>query len=149
MMISTKGRYLLRVMLDLAERQADRLVPMKEIAEHQGLSLKYLERIMPVLTKHGLVEGTHGKGGGYRLTRTPEQYSVGEILRLAEGEHIASMCCWGVGIIAILVTGIVLNRPLLIVAAMWLLLIGHAWRNHTMMAYVERKVFDSIPRNGC
>ena len=64
-------------------------------------------------------------------------------------EHIASMCCWGVGIIAILVTGIALNRPLLMVAAMCLLLIGHAWRNNMMMAYVERKVFDSIQRNGC
>ena len=92
MMISTKGRYLLRVMLDLAERQADHYVPMKEIADHQGLSLKYLERIMPVLTKHGLVEGIHGKGGGYHLTRTPDQYSVGEILRLAEGE-LAPIAC--------------------------------------------------------
>lgn len=92
MMISTKGRYLLRVMLDLAERHADHYVPMKEIAEHQGLSLKYLERIMPVLTKHGLVEGIHGKGGGYRLTRRADQYSVGEILRLAEGE-LAPISC--------------------------------------------------------
>lgn len=92
MMISTKGRYLLRVMLDLAERNADHYVPMKEIAEHQGLSLKYLERIMPVLTKHGLVEGIHGKGGGYRLTRPNNQYSVGEILRLAEGE-LAPIAC--------------------------------------------------------
>ena len=92
MMISTKGRYLLRVMLDLAERNTDHYVPMKEIAEHQGLSLKYLERIMPVLTKHGLVEGIHGKGGGYHLTRTPDQYSVGEILRLAEGE-LAPVTC--------------------------------------------------------
>ncbi|MBR5280347.1 MAG: Rrf2 family transcriptional regulator [Clostridia bacterium] len=92
MMISTKGRYLLRVMLDLAERNADHYVPMKEIAEHQGLSLKYLERIMPVLTKHGLVEGIHGKGGGYRLTRPTNQYSVGEILRLAEGE-LAPIAC--------------------------------------------------------
>ena len=92
MMISTKGRYLLRVMLDLAERNADHYVPMKEIAEHQDLSLKYLERIMPVLTKHGLVEGIHGKGGGYRLTRPNDQYSVGEILRLAEGE-LAPIAC--------------------------------------------------------
>lgn len=92
MMISTKGRYLLRVMLDLAERHADHYVPMKAIAEHQGLSLKYLERIMPVLTKHGLVEGIHGKGGGYRLTRPNDQYSVGEILRLAEGE-LAPIAC--------------------------------------------------------
>ena len=92
MMISTKGRYLLRVMLDLAQRHADHYVPMKEIAEHQGLSLKYLERIMPVLTKHDLVEGIHGKGGGYRLTRPNDQYSVGEILRLAEGE-LAPIAC--------------------------------------------------------
>ncbi len=86
MMISTKGRYLLRVMLDLAARHTDTLVPMKEIAEEQDLSLKYIEKIMPVLVKNHLVEGIHGKGGGYRLTRQPEAYTVGEILRLAEGE---------------------------------------------------------------
>lgn len=85
MMISTRGRYALRVMLDLAESSDGCYVPMKEIAERQGLSLKYLERIVPVLTKNGFIEGVQGKGGGYRLTRPTAEYRVGDILRLTEG----------------------------------------------------------------
>ena len=85
MMISTRGRYALRVMLDLAERTDGHYTPMKDVAERQGLSLKYLERILPVLTKNGMVEGIQGKGGGYRLTKSLEEYRVGEILRLTEG----------------------------------------------------------------
>lgn len=85
-MISTRGRYALRVMIDLAEHSdATQFLPMKEVAARQGISLKYLEQIMPVLTKNKLVEAVHGKGGGYRLTRKPEEYRVGEILRLTEG----------------------------------------------------------------
>ena len=91
-MITTRGRYALRVMLDLAEHAGDGYIPMKEVAERQGISLKYLERIMPSLSKNKLVEGVHGKGGGYRLSRTPQEYSVGEILRLAEGE-LAPVAC--------------------------------------------------------
>lgn len=92
MMISTKGRYALRVMLDLAEHADGCAVPMKEAAARQGISLKYIEQIMPALSKNGLVEGTHGKGGGYRLCRPPAQYTVGEILRLTEG-NLAPVAC--------------------------------------------------------
>ena len=80
-MISTRGRYALRVMIDLAEHANDGYIPMKEVAQRQGISLKYLERIMPALSKNNLVEGVHGKGGGYRLGRKPEDYTAGEILR--------------------------------------------------------------------
>ena len=86
MLISTRGRYALRVMIDLAETGKEGKVAMKTIAQRQGLSLKYLEQILPVLTKGGLVEGVQGKGGGYRLCRKPEEYKVGEILRLTEGD---------------------------------------------------------------
>ena len=92
MMISTRGRYALRVLLDLAEHLSDHYIPMKEIAERQDLSLKYIERIMPVLSKNGLVDGVHGKGGGYRLTRSPEDYTVGEVLRLTEGDMAPVSC---------------------------------------------------------
>lgn len=95
-MISTRGRYALRVMVDLAEHADDGFIPMKEIAGRQGISLKYLERIMPALSKNNLVDGVHGKGGGYRLNRRPEDYTVGEILRLAEGD-LAPVACLGCG----------------------------------------------------
>lgn len=92
MMISSRGRYALRVMIDLAEHRDEGLIPMKDVAQRQGLSLKYLERILPVLSKNHYVEGTHGKGGGYRLTRAPEEYPVGDILRLTEG-GLAPVAC--------------------------------------------------------
>lgn len=91
-MISTRGRYALRVMIDLAEHGGGDFVPMKEVAARQEISLKYIERIMPLLTKENLVEGQHGKGGGYRLCRPPEDYSVGEILRATEG-GLAPVAC--------------------------------------------------------
>lgn len=91
-MISTRGRYALRVMIDLAEHQSDDYIPMKTVANRQGISLKYLEQIMPVLTKNGLVEAVHGRGGGYRLARKPEDYLAGEILRLTEGD-LTSVAC--------------------------------------------------------
>ena len=91
-MISTRGRYALRVMIDLAEHGGGDFVPMKEVAARQEISLKYIERIMPLLTKENLVEGQHGKGGGYRLCRPPEDDSVGEILRITEGE-LAPVAC--------------------------------------------------------
>lgn len=91
-MISTRGRYALRVMIDLAEHGGGDFVPMKEVAARQEISLKYIERIMPLLTKENLVEGLHGKGGGYRLCRPPEDYPVGEILRATEGE-LAPVAC--------------------------------------------------------
>ncbi len=93
-MISTRGRYALRVMIDLAENKAEGYVPMKEVAQRQEISLKYLERILPVLVKNGLVEGVQGKGGGYRLSRKPEACTVGEILRLTEGD-LAPVACLG------------------------------------------------------
>lgn len=92
MMISTRGRYALRVMLDLAENGQDGYLAMKEVAARQDISLKYLERIMPVLVANGLVEGVHGKGGGYRLTKAPNEYNVGEILNLTEGDLAPVKC---------------------------------------------------------
>ena len=83
MLVSTKGRYALRLMTDLAERNSDEYVAIKAVAERQEISLKYIERIMPSLVSAGLVEGIHGKGGGYKLTRKPEEYTIGEILRAA------------------------------------------------------------------
>ncbi len=85
MIVSTKGRYALRVMIDLAEQNKEERVPLKEIAERQGISQKYIEAIMTMLSKNGFVDAVHGKGGGYRLNRNPEEYKVGDILRLTEG----------------------------------------------------------------
>ena len=84
-MISTRGRYALRVMIDLAEHQADGFIPLKVIAERQEISEKYLESIVSTLVKAGLLDGMRGKNGGYRLNRPLEGYSVGEVLRLTEG----------------------------------------------------------------
>lgn len=92
MMVSTRGRYALRVMIDLAEHEDGSYTAMKEVAQRQDISLKYLEKILPLLVGAHLVEGVHGKGGGYRLTRTPDQYRVGEILRLTEGD-LAPVSC--------------------------------------------------------
>lgn len=92
MMISTKGRYALRVMVDLAEHQTGGFLPLKEVAQRQEISEKYLESIIKVLVRNGLLEGVRGKGGGYRLTRAPEQYTVGSILRLMEG-NLAPVAC--------------------------------------------------------
>ena len=92
MMVSTKGRYALRVMIDLAENYGNGFVPMKEVAKRQNISLKYLERILPVLTKNKMIEGLQGKGGGYRLTSAPDSYRVGDILRLTEGD-LAPVAC--------------------------------------------------------
>ena len=92
MMISSRGRYALRVMIDLAEHTDEGCLPMKEVAQRQSISLKYLEKIMPLLVAAKLVTGTHGKGGGYRLTRSPRDYPIGEILRLTEGD-LAPVAC--------------------------------------------------------
>ena len=92
MMISTKGRYALRVMVDLAEHRDAAYVPLKEIAERQQISEKYLESILKVLVREELLQGLRGKGGGYRLTRAPEEYSVGSILRLTE-DSLAPVAC--------------------------------------------------------
>lgn len=92
MLISTKGRYALRVMIELAEHKSDEYVPLKVIAEKQGISIKYLENIIPVLSKAGIIDGLKGKGGGYRLNRSPKEYSVGDILRLTEGTLVPVAC---------------------------------------------------------
>lgn len=92
MKISTRGRYALRVMVDLAEHYGSAYIPLKEIAARQEISQKYLEGIMADLSKTDLLEGLHGKGGGYRLARAPEDYTVGEILRLTEGD-LAPISC--------------------------------------------------------
>ena len=91
-MVSTRGRYALRVMIDLAEQSGGRYIPMKSVAERQGISLKYLEKILRLLVSAKLVEGVHGKGGGYRLTRAPGEYPVSEILQLTEGS-LAPVSC--------------------------------------------------------
>ncbi len=91
-MISTKGRYALRVMLDLAERTTDGPVPLKDIAERQEISKKYLEIIVKDLVKGKLIKGASGKGGGYSLCRAPQDYSVGEIIELTEGSLSAVAC---------------------------------------------------------
>lgn len=92
MMISTKGRYALRVMIDLAEHQTDGYIPLKEIAQRQEISEKYLESILKSLVQKKFLTGLRGKGGGYRLTRSPELYTVGSILRLTEGT-LAPVAC--------------------------------------------------------
>jgi len=91
-MISTRGRYALRVMIDLAEHGRRGYVPLKEIAERQGISKKYLEIIVKELVAGGLVVGASGRSGGYRLCREPGEYSVWEILELTEGSMAAVGC---------------------------------------------------------
>lgn len=91
-MISTKGRYALRVMIDLAKHPNEAYIPLKDIAERQAISEKYLEIILKVLVKEKLLKGLRGKGGGYQLTKSPEDYTVGEILELAEGT-LATVAC--------------------------------------------------------
>lgn len=92
MMISTRGRYALRVMLDLAKDESGTYVPLDDIARREGMSEKYLESIIVVLSRAGLVKALRGKGGGYMLTRKPEEYPIGEILRLTE-KTLAPVTC--------------------------------------------------------
>jgi Rrf2 family protein len=92
MIVSTKGRYALRVMVYLALHDGEGHTPLKEIAESEGISQKYLESIMTLLSKGNLLDAVHGKGGGYRLNRKPDQYTVGSILKLTEGS-LAPVSC--------------------------------------------------------
>ena len=92
MLISTKGRYALRVMLELADHEKGEYVPLNAIAARQEISVKYLESILVVLSKAGAIDGLRGKGGGYRLNRDPRDYTIGEILRLVEGS-LAPVAC--------------------------------------------------------
>lgn len=91
-MISTKGRYALRVLIDMAQHQTTGYLPLKEIAARQDISEKYLESIVKELVKARILEGLRGKGGGYRLTRTPDQITVGDVIRLMEGS-LAPVAC--------------------------------------------------------
>ena len=91
-MISTRGRYALRVMADLAIHQSEGYIPLKDIAARQGISEKYLESILKGLVQNRMLVGIRGKGGGYRLPNPPESYTVGGILRLTEGE-LAPVAC--------------------------------------------------------
>ncbi len=92
MKISTKGRYALRMLLDLAEHQSNGYVALRDIAERQNISKKYLEQIIPVFNKSDILRTNRGSQGGYRLAKTPDKYTVGEILRLTEGS-LAPVAC--------------------------------------------------------
>ena len=91
-MISTKGRYAIRVMIDLAENDNGSYIPLKDIAARQGISKKYLEIIVKDMVAGGLLVGASGKGGGYKLCRKPEDYTIGEVIELMEGT-MASVAC--------------------------------------------------------
>ena len=95
-MISTKGRYAVRVMIDLAEHDNGGYIPLKDVAARQGLSKKYLEIIVKDMVAGGLLMGASGKGGGYKLCRKPEECSVGEIIELMEGS-LATVACLAQG----------------------------------------------------
>ncbi|MBR4742681.1 MAG: Rrf2 family transcriptional regulator [Oscillospiraceae bacterium] len=95
-MISTKGRYAIRVLLDLAENDTGGYIPLKDIASRQGISKKYLEIIVKDMVGGGLLVGASGKGGGYKLCRKPEEYPVGEIIELMEGS-LSSVACLAEG----------------------------------------------------
>lgn len=92
MKISTKGRYALRVMIDLAEHRDEEYIPLKDIAGRQKISEKYLESIIKLLVKEKMLVGLRGKGGGYKLTKSPQNYTVGDILRVSE-ESLAPVAC--------------------------------------------------------
>jgi len=94
MLISTRGRYALRVLIDIAENSNGIYIPMKEVAARQGISLKYLEQILPTLTKNKIIEAAHGKGGGYKLSKAPEDIRVSDVLRLTEGD-LSPVACLG------------------------------------------------------
>lgn len=92
MKISTKGRYALRMLIDLAEHQNDGYIALKDIANRQNISKKYLEQIVPIFNKSNILKTNRGFQGGYRLARTPDKYTVGEILRLTEGSLVPVAC---------------------------------------------------------
>lgn len=94
-MISTRGRYAIRVMIDIAQNDTGSYIPLKDIAARQGISKKYLEIIVKDMVAGGLLTGASGKGGGYKLCRKPEEYTVGEILELMEGNLSPVACLAG------------------------------------------------------
>ena len=91
-MVSTRGRYAIRVLIDLAENDNGNYIPLKDVAERQEISKKYLEIIVHDMVRGGLIEGASGKGGGYRLCRKPDKYPIGEVLELMEGSMAAVSC---------------------------------------------------------
>lgn len=95
MKVSTKGRYALRIMVDLALHNSGQLVPLKEIAARQDITLKYMEQIISPLSKAGFVISLRGSNGGYRLARKPADYTCGEILRVVEGPLVPTTCLEG------------------------------------------------------
>lgn len=95
-MISTKGRYALRTMVDIAQQKDEGFVSLRDIAQRQGISMKYLEQIVGQLTRAGLVKSSRGAQGGYRLARSPQEYTAGDILRVTEGE-LAPVACLAAG----------------------------------------------------
>lgn len=92
MKISTKGRYALRMMIDIARQESGNWISIKDISERQGISVKYLEQIVTQLTKSGMLLSSRGSQGGYMLSRTPDKYTIGEILRAMEG-NLAPVAC--------------------------------------------------------
>ena len=95
MMISTRGRYAMRIMIELATNEEKEYLTLKEVAENQGISEKYLESIIKILVKDGMVFGMRGKGGGYKLAKSPEECTVGSILKLTEGSLAPVSCLEG------------------------------------------------------
>ena len=98
-MISTKGRYSIRILLDLAEHRSGGYIPMKEVAARQNISLKYIEKLMPALKTAGFIESVHGIGGGYRLAREPETCTLWDILQCSEG-NLAPVSCLRTGLVS-------------------------------------------------
>lgn len=92
MKISTKGRYAIRFLLDLAQNQNDKYVSVKDVSIRQGISRKYLEQILPLLAVTGMLKASRGSNGGYRLTKSPDQYVIGDILRITE-KNLAPVAC--------------------------------------------------------
>ncbi len=92
MLISTKGRYALQILIDMAEHQNGQYIPLRDAAERQDISEKYLESIIKILVSNNIVTGLRGKGGGYMLTRSPDKITVGEVLRLTEGDLTPVRC---------------------------------------------------------
>lgn len=92
MIVSTRGRYALRMLIDMAQHDSGEYITLKDVAARQQISEKYLESIISLLSKRGIVEGLRGKGGGYKLTRRPDEYTVGEIVRITDGELVPVSC---------------------------------------------------------
>lgn len=99
MKISTRGRYAVRIMVELSRMNENEYASLKDIAEKQEIPFKYIEKTISLLVKNSMIESRHGKGGGYRLTRAPEDYPIGEILRITEGDMapVACLSCNGDG----------------------------------------------------